>query len=183
MYRVRTLLIGGNGGQQVTTMYFNPIGGLTAADAAAAVGVFWSNCKAVISNGYTMTVDSEVASIDIATGEVTGVESVTGASHTGTVSGDLLPGATQGLLRWRTGIFIGGKEVRGRTFIPGPTEAHNSAGRPDANYRGTVVGSANAMMALNNADFLIYSRKHHEAIAPPAWSCWTEWAELRSRRS
>jgi len=182
VYRVRTSITGGQGGPYLSTLYFNVVGGLTAANANAAVGAFWLAVKGRVATGITMSTEAEVATIDIATGQVTGITAVTPVVNVGTAAGDTCPPATQGLLRWRTGTYIGGREIRGRTFLPGVTETDNVNGVPSASYISTVNAAAAAMIADANSDFMVYSRKNFDAAPGLSGSVWSQWAVLRSRR-
>lgn len=183
MWRVRTNITGGPGGPELTTMFFDVVGGLTAADANAAVGAFWDTVQDLVHNAYTMATESEVASVDIATGEITGLTPVTAITKPGTVSGQPLPPATQGLLRWRTGTFVAGREIRGRTFIPGPTEEHNLTGVPNSDYITVANNAAAALIAATGTELFVYSRTHRDSAPVVSGSCWNQWAVLRSRRS
>jgi hypothetical protein len=182
VYRVRTQIIGGAGGSELSTHYFSIIGGLTAANANAAVGAFWLALKPYISQTLTMRTEAEVVEVDPLTGNATGAVAVTPVSNVGTATGNLCPNAAQGLVRWRTGTFVGGKEIRGRTFIPGPTVTHLGAGVPTSTYINAVSAAAAALIADANSDFMIYSRKNAEQVPALTGSCWEQFAILRSRR-
>lgn len=182
MYRVRTQITGGQGGPYLSTMYFNVIGGLTAANANAAIGAFWLAVKGKVASGMVMATEAEVATIDIGTGEVTGLTPVTPVSNTGTAAGDTLPPASQGLLRFRTGTFVGGREIRGRLFIPGACEVDSTSGVPVAGYLTTLNSAASALIADANSELVIYSKAHRELGTVLSGSAWSQWAVLRSRR-
>lgn len=182
MWRVRTDITGGPGGAELATHYFDVVGGLTAADANAAVGAFWHTVRDLVHNAYTFSTESEVASVDIATGQVTGLTPVTAIVWAGTVSGQPLPPASQGLIRWRTGTFVGGREIRGRTFLPGPTEEHNLTGVPNSDYITVANNAAAALIAASGTELMTYSRKNSDAAPVVSGSCWNQWAVLRSRR-
>lgn len=183
MYRVRTTFSGGAGAPYLSTFYFNVIGGLTAANANAATGAFWTAVKPYIMSSTIYATDAEVAEIDIATGEVTGLVPVTPATGTGGATGDDLPTMTQGLVRWRTGTFVGGREVRGRTFLPSMGEVNSTTGVPIAAIKTAVNTAAAALIADANSDFVIYSKTHRDAVPVVSGSMWTQWAVLRSRRA
>lgn len=182
MYRVRTAITGGTGGPSLSTMYFSVIGGLTAQHAVAATGAFWTALRSGIRTGVVMTTEAEVATVDIATGLVTGLVPTTPVVVNGSSSAVALPWATQGLVRWRTGTFVGGREVRGRTFIPGMTTDNNAAGEPFSSWIGQANVAAAALIADANSDFMIYSRKNFDAVPAITGTHWAEWAVLRSRR-
>lgn len=183
MYRVRTAITGGQGGPSLSTLHFNVVGGLTAANAVAATATFWTALRTRISNQLTMTVESDVATIDIATGQVTGITATAGAVVTGNDAGDPAPWATQGLIRWRTGIYVGGREIRGRTFIPGVTDTSTPLGVPSAAYLTDLNAAAAALIANAVSDLEVYSPARREAAPAVLGQTWTNFASLRSRRT
>jgi len=182
VYRVRTNITGPAGAPWLSTMYFDVVGGLTAANANAAVGTFWTAIRAHIATGTSIATEAEVGDIDIATGELTGLFPVTPVVTTGSGATDALPFATQGLLRWRTGVFVGGREVRGRTFLPAPIEGDSVVGIPSATYISNINSAAATLLGSAVADLMIYSKKNRDAVPALSGSVWNKWAVLRSRR-
>lgn len=174
-------------------MFFDPEGAFGSAQGAIdAVDDFWNAMLATMAAAISYSVLPEVTTIDVSTGEATAVETGTGQTRTGYAAGDVLPPATQGLIRWTTGVFIGGRQIRGRTFIPAQLEANSSAAGAPA---GTLVtAAAAAITALNGSTevFCIYSRPQKnsagsiiragQAAAVNAGSLWDQFAVLRSRR-
>lgn len=182
MYRVTVLLSGtpvvGGGISQ----HYLDQGGGTAQQALDAVAGFWLDMAAAMSSAVTITTQPEVELVDTASGQVEGVTTVTPTQTTGQAAGDILPTATQGLIRWRTGAFVGGREVRGRTFLPGMLEANNIDGKPAGGTVG-ILNSA-ALSYVNDPDAIpvIYSRTHRVFREITGASMWSQWAQLRSRR-
>jgi hypothetical protein len=183
LYKVRTLWSGAAGGPGVTTMYFGTGGG-TAANAVAAVAAFWNQAKNTIDNAWNYATDSVVLTIDETTGEPTGADGVTPVSSAGTDSNDHLPSMTQGLIQLRTGVYVSGRELRGRIFIPGPTEDVNVAGKPKSDYKAAWLDAVEDQLINGlDVDFRVYSRAHGSASPVISASVWDEWAALRTRRS
>lgn len=182
LYRVRTDFAGGSGAAQVSTMFFSKAGGETAQDAASAVRALWQALHDVIYTGYTIKVEDQVFLIDQVSGEPTGIESVSTTAVTTTGASDPLPWATQGLMRWTTGTFIGGRQVRGRTFIPGTLESCNTLGVPNATYSSIVVPAIATFLGTTGVTPVIWSRKNHSGWPIINGDLWSKWAELRSRR-
>ena len=182
IYRVRTAITGGPGGDGLSTMWFDATGGLTAQNAANAVRTFWSSMANRTSNNLTYTVEPAVYTVDDATGLATGVTSTTTTAVPGTDANDEESWATQGLLEMRTGHFIGGREVRGRIFIPGPTSVSGSGGNPVAAYQTQLSAAGAALIADANSIWLAYSRKNATSVSVTVANSWTKWAVLRSRR-
>lgn len=166
IWQVRTAITGGSGAAQVSTMFFDQAAGLTAQGAADAVHAFWDTLKTKIVNSYTFDVEPVVEDIDTATGSPTGLTAVTVASVSGTLVGDPNPWATQGLVSWRTGVFLAGRE----------------AGVPQASYVAALNSAAATLATDPNSSLCIYSRKKRAIGVVSTGQAWTKWAILRSRR-
>lgn len=181
-FRVETVILGVAGTPYLSVMHFDGTGGTQAQAAADAVSTFWGGIQSAMSSTLTAEVQPEVVEFTLATGQPTGVHSVTGSSTTGSEAGEPLPWATQGLIRWRTGFFAGGREVRGRTFIPGPTENRSTAGRPDSAYQTDLQNAASALIGNAEANFGVYSPTKAAFASATASSVWGQWAVMTSRR-
>lgn len=183
IFKVRTLWSGGPGGAGVSTMYWSTSAG-TASQANDAMGAFWDAVASVIGGGWNAQTDSVVYEVDEADGQITGAVAVTPETTAYADGNDPLPGLTQGLLQLRTGVYVAGRELRGRLFIPGPTENENTAGRPKASYLSAVnTAATNELINALDAAPVVWSRAHGAFWPVVAATCWTEWAVLRSRRS
>jgi len=181
LYRVRTVFTGVQGSPWLSTMYFLGSGG-TEQQAATAVGVFWGAVDARMASNVAWATEAEVVTIDSTDGQPTAVTATTPSSGAGASGSTLLPIVTQGLLRWRTGFFIAGRELRGRTFIPGLTENDNDVGIPNGSITGTVDPIAATLIGSANAELVIFSRTHFDFAVVSSGTMWTSWAELKSRR-
>lgn len=181
LYRVRSSWSGGRGGGLLSTMYFDVLPG-SASDANAAVGAFWDDVKGFIANDLTVTTDAAVYLIDETNGQPTSIEAVTPIAVAGSQSAEPLPWANQVLLQWRTGLFSGGRELRGRTFIPGCTETGSTDGLPATGTLSAVNAAAATLIADANTELVIYSPTNGTAGEVIAGTCWNEFAVLRSRR-
>lgn len=177
--RVRTTWLGMLGSPYLSTMYFSGNDQTAADGAVAAVAAFWGDLQGRISNQLDWQTLPDVD--DIAPGGgLQGIFNVTPATGSGGAAGDPLPTANQGLIRWRTLNFTGGRNLRGRTFIPGPTEAFNDQG-PISTYISQLQTAADNLLG-SSATLMIWSRTYngfHEAVVG---SVWNRFAVLRSRR-
>ena len=182
MFRVKTSLVGGPGGDQLTTMFFRDDGVLTAQHAADAVRLFWNQVQPDISSAYTAHILSEVDRVDVATGQPTDAVNTTTLPVVMGDAGDPLPWQTQGLVEYTTGIYLAGRQVRGKTFIPGPTETRNTAGVPVASYITDGNSAISTLVGDVLSDFGVYSRKHRAFVTVTGGSTWPKWSVLRSRR-
>jgi hypothetical protein len=197
MLRVRTVFTGPAGTPWLSTMYFSSGGLQSDADAAVvSVGAFWNAVDAGMSSTVSWSTEPDVADIDLATGELETSWSTTPQTGSGASAGDMLPTLAQALVRWRTPGVVNGRRVRGRTFVPGVTEAFAAAGRPIAAYLTTLNTAAAALIADANSQFVIWSRPFEsdpdDPDDPPtragtqhvvsSGTAWSEFASMRSRR-
>lgn len=187
LYRVRTGIVGFGGGPFLSTNFFDAAAG-TATQAADAVRAFWAGLASLMTTGVLVQVEPEVAQLDTATGALTAILPVTEAVVTGTSSGDPLPAAAQALVRWGTGTFLNGRQLKGRTFIPTLTELANTNTRVNAAALSTIATQAQNLMTAANTDLVVW---HRPTVALPSsgsfglvttHSTWDDWAVLRSRR-
>lgn len=182
MQRVRAVWSGIQGSPFLSTFYFGTSGEELAQAAVDGVATFLSAVDAEVSNALSWTTEPEVAEMTEA-GQITAVHSTTAASGGGGQSSGLMSNATQGLIRLRTGVFAGGREIRGRLFVPGVTiSAGLTSGDTSAGYRAALQAAADALIAYSPAAWLVWSRTNAQAPVITSASVWTEFAVLRSRR-
>lgn len=181
LWKVRTLWTGGPGGGLITTHYFDQAGG-SAVAANAAVGAFWTAVKPFITSGLSYATEAQVYAVSSVTGEITGLTPVGVISGAGTNATEALPFATQALVQWRTGVFTSGREIRGRTFIPGMVETSNVAGVPGGTLPATFNTAATALISDPTSQLVIWSQTHLTAATVVTGTTWGQWAVLRSRR-
>lgn len=181
LWKVKTLFTGTQGGAGISTMYFDGTAG-TAAQANAAVGAFWTFVATSFHSSQAWTTDSGVESIDVSTGQILSLTGVTPVSGTGGSAADPLPWETQGLVQWRTGDFVAGRELRGRTFLPAMLETGNTGGLPTAGIIANSNSAAATLIASASADLVIYSLTHHVFAPVVTGVMWSQWAGLKSRR-
>lgn len=182
MYKVTTLFTGPEvAGGGINELYFADTAG-TAAQAHAAVRTFWTALGDHMRITVQWTVLGEVEEVDAASGSITGVTSTDQFASSGNSSGEPLPPATQGLIRWRTGFYFSGREIRGRTFIPGMLEGSSTNGAPASTALTTFNNAAAGLVGATNAELVVYSRTHGTAAPAISGTAWSKWAQLRSRR-
>lgn len=181
--RIRTTWTGAQGVPYLSTHYFTRVDSGSAAFAADAVAALWTGMEDYISNTLDWTVEGFAAVINDATGDLVGVDAVGGGnSGSGTQGSTTLPYATQGLLGLTTSNVVSGRILRGRCFIPGPTEEHSSEGVPTSGYISALSAAAGDMLASPDAELLIWSRAHGTSHPVTSYNPWAQWAVLRSRR-
>jgi hypothetical protein len=127
--RVRTVFSGPAGSPWLGTAYFDgDEGDLFAQDMVDAVGAFWGAVDFYLDNTVQWTTEPEVLQLDEFTGQALDVFATDPSTGTGSSSGEIAPTLLQGLVRWRTGSFMDGREVRGRWFVPGLGEQYLNDG-------------------------------------------------------
>lgn len=177
--RITTVWTGRPGLPGTTTLYFHE-DGVTTADQVDAVKAFWNSLKNNIVTGTNLAVDGVAEIVESDTGEIVGTDDTGhGGVIVGTDSADPLPPTVQGLIQWRSGVYVGGREIRGRTFIGCITETSNTAGVPNA---GTVAAWTGYATTLKAANLAVYSPTKHQWASVSSGSAWSQFAVLRSRR-
>lgn len=181
MYRVTQVATGVAGSPYYLTGYF------AAADSSAqqaadawrtAIGV----PVATFVAPYRYEAITEVATVNPGTGDTTGITAVTVAAITFTDADQPLPAATSLLLRWHTGVFTGGREIRGRTNIARLGELTSTLGVPNVATTTAWQTRANDLIADVNTTFVVWSPLHGLWETVQTGSPWGQWAVLRSRR-
>jgi len=181
MYRVKTEFTGLAGSPYLSQMYFQSALG-SAQGAVDDVGAFWGAIDAFCNSDLIWNTLADVELVESTTGQLVGVTQTTPANGSGGVATEVLPFATQGLIRWRTGVYVGGRELRGKTFIPGLTEASAAQGQMASATQNALDGAASALLSGSNSALCIFSRKHLTEALVATGSAWNQFAVLRSRR-
>jgi hypothetical protein len=187
IYRIRVAFTGVSGTPWVATHYFNEAAG-TAQAAANAVGVFWGTVDNQMNNLVNWATEADVALIDIPTGALTSVQSTTPQTGTGASATGKMALVAQGLLRWRTNSVVNGRNLRGRTFIPGLVTSVSNDGQVAVANQTSINGAGNALIADASSDLVIWHRPTESAPASgvagsaTVATMWTQFAELRTRR-
>lgn len=204
LLRVTTLLSGGwvAGGGVVTHHFI--AGSTTGAQATSAVFNFWNYNPGIFVSGTKFSVQAEVEQIDDATGDLLGVLSGTASSVTASGAGEGGPPATQGLIRWRTGVVEDSREIRGRTFLPAVPVSQIDDGRPIAGYISAATTMAGLLVSDASTTLAVWRRprpfrpqvgvkgdrwylpqqleRAGSSAAVVTYSLWDSFAVLRSRR-
>lgn len=182
MYRVRTVFTGVAGTPYYSNLYFAQEGG-TVAQARAAVNAFWEANKALITQNLKWIIENEVPVIDEVLGEVLSVESdVTSYQSQGTRTETPIPYSNQVLARLRTGAFAGGREIRGRIFIPGFTQISQDSDGVVVSAAAGIQTNLNALIASANAQLVVWAKSKGSYAVVNSGSVWNKFAVLRSRR-
>jgi len=183
--RVRTVFTGVTGSPWVSTINFGgpaQTGNQTDADAAvAAVGAFWGAVDGNMHTSVTWTTlpdvlflgDNGIAAASFATTPQVG---------TGATGGTPLPWATQALVRGLTSSFVGGRQVRGRIFVPGLTSTAVTSGAVATAVQTALTTAAGTLNAVTTPPWAIWSKINATVVPVSSVSVWSQFAVLRSRR-
>lgn len=184
MIRVRVVFAGVPGTPWLATHYFSGDGtGGEAQLAVDAVRDFWLAVDNFMVNTVSWSTESAVAVMTTSPGTVTGLISTTVRSGAGGTAATLLPGMTNWIVNWRTGSFSGGRELRGKTYVPGPTESDNDTnGVPSGGSRTAIQTAADTLHAVATPSLQVWSRKNGVSSGVIAASVPAKWGSLRSRR-
>lgn len=185
---IQTLWSGPGSADKRTIMYFEDTA--VFSTTRAAVAAFWEALEGNITADYTWVVAAEGRRLDTATGGLTGVENdptVYQGAGTGT-AGSQVADATQALIRWATGIIVGGRRLQGRTFIPGTPRANTQGGNLSSFAVVGISSTANTFISGLGTDnkLVVWHRPSTSSggVAHPVTqaSTWSELAVLRRRR-
>lgn len=154
---------------------------LSGAQARISAFQDWmSEIASITQNSTTIVLDPVVNLVDPVTGDVLGSTVTTGAQTTGSWGSSHAPAGVCMLARWRTGEYVGGREVRGRTFISGIGDEAAPNGAPAGTFVTAVQEAQDALLAAG--DLVIWSPTRGVAPLVSGGSPWNKFALMRSRR-
>jgi hypothetical protein len=193
--RVRTTLSGWNGGPGLMTFYYTFSGGTPtnaeATEAAARVRAFLQAMRSNFPAILTAQVSGAVDDVDAATGSlVGGATGTTPAAVTGGGTVSLNDPHSQALLGLQTSLVIGGRRVKGHTFL-GPLDSGVvSAGLlASTSASGILTAAASLTTLISTAIGLVVWHRPKgtphvggQAVPVTGFTCPTKLAVLRSRR-
>lgn len=182
LYRARVVSTGIAGTPYLSTFYFTESGN-TPSQVQAALVAYLDTLAPFVNDELDMSIEPYLDVLDDATGEMSGREAIAAYTKSGSALGEPLARATQGLIRLGTGNFVAGRELRGKIFVPGPTQTANNDGQTHADYRaGLEAAVAELMLEANGVVLRVWSKTHGISWAAEDASAWSEFAVLRSRR-
>lgn len=181
--RLATTWTGSAGSPYFTESYFNGAGDATHASACvSALWTLYGSLATYIDDNLVESISGDAEKIDVMTGQIIGMVPVTGAVNGGSATGDALPTLVQGLARFGTGVYVNGRALRGRMFLPGMMEANNTVdGRPAAGMTGTM-NTHFATYIASSANPCVYSKTHKVFADITSATLSSKWAFLKTRR-
>ena len=179
MRRVRTVFSGVAGSPYYSNLFFLN-SGVSLQTQIDAVAQFWNDMDLLITSDCTWTVEAQAAVIESTTGLLVDVEQGTAVNGAGGAAGASLPSATQLCINWHTGLFVSGRELRGKTFVPSLSTTVNSDGVPIASAISTAEAAGTALS--QGSDLIVFSRTHFAQEFVTGVAVMNQFAVLRSRR-
>ena len=179
--RFRTVFTGVAGAPWYNNLFFEggtPEGAAYGPDVAA----FWDACASQMVTAVSWVTEPTYTVIETDTGLITDIGDWAGDSGVGLLAGEALPWACQAVVNWRTNLYIAGRELRGKTFVPALMQNANNNGVLLAASQADIQAAADGLIAGSSGAFCVYSRTHlTEAIVESA-TVPTKIGVLRSRR-
>lgn len=179
---VKCTFSGGPSGDWLSQFHIDRLLGGGAQDSVDTVRDFWNALKDRMTNQLHIHVSGTVEVLDPISGAPTGLDNVTSRDITCTKDVDPLPWQTQGLIIWNTGTWVNHRQVRGRTFLPGFTEADSDNAQPNNDCMAAVNAAALVLADSSTAVPSIYSRKHSNTYPISGYTAPGRWAVIRTRR-
>lgn len=145
------------GGNPLTILYFDESGD-SVGDQRFLIKTWLDGLATQLSNQISYQVELEGRVINESDGTLVGYWSDTvPQTGNGDISEEPVADATQGLVRWGTANFVAGRNVRGRSFIPGVATTRLTSG----NLGTTAVSafaSASAALVTSASGLVVWSR-------------------------
>lgn len=150
MYRVITNWSGGKIGTGFTNMFFTA-GVSTQQACVDAVRAFFSSSYSVgagLPTGVVLSWPATVDTIEATNGELTDTVGVTAPAVVTGSDSSRYAAVAGACVSWRTGAFVGGRRVRGRTFlVPAGGQMLQADGTIDTTFIGFIQSAANTLIA------------------------------------
>jgi hypothetical protein len=179
-FRIQIRWTGLPGLPGISTFYFAQAVSPDPEVLADAVLGTMSGYVGLFDNELQFNYDTEVTTYSTPDTPVDVTNIAPGPTQTGTNTAESIPLASQGLIRWGTGIYVGARQVRGRTFIPGlASTAIGNDGQMNSSAQGQLTLMGNGLIALG---LQIASKKNNLFYDVASCSTWDQFAVLRTRR-
>jgi hypothetical protein len=161
-----------------TNFYFQAIDDFAPTDVKG----FFNILGPALPAGVTINIPNNGKTIDLATGQANGTwshgtaQTVTGTNTTQTLQASGL------VFNWHTGYYVGGRELRGKTFIvPICANIFNPNGTLVTSWKTNVANAAAALVAAT-AQPIVWSRARNTTASITSGAVPDKQVVLRSRR-
>jgi hypothetical protein len=160
--------------------------GLSVADQRQDWQDFLEACATTLDDGTSWNIRPVGRELNDVTGTLEDEwNEPTDQSGTGANSGDAVPDASQVLVRWNTSQIVGGRFLRGRTFLPGASTAAVDEGNVLPANVLAITTAANLLVAAAGGPGVWHRPVNGaggEFHVATSGQCWSEFAVLRQRR-
>lgn len=166
------------GGPGVSTFYTLT----TGTPPVAAFRTFFDSIKTMLPSVARIQVPSTGVTVDSATGQTNGAWSAGVSAVVAGTGAAAYSAPTGAIVNWRTGVWTGGREMRGKTFIvPLDNGNYQNDGTLLSASVTTLQTAAGALIA-SAPDMKVYSRHYGAVAAISSASVPDKCVVLRSRR-
>lgn len=162
--RIRVEWTGLQGGTGISTFYGQPI----TQGVWDAIGTFFTALKLLLPSTANINVQSSGDTIDEVTGKLVGSWLLVGAPTIIGSSTANYASAVGAAVQWNTGLVVGGKRIKGRTFIvPLTSTAFEANGTLSSLALNTLRTAAAALSASSNGALRIWRAPHTMSLKDP----------------
>lgn len=182
MLRIRVAWNVPGGSPGLSTFYFAGSNQTDATNCSSAVDTLLAAIEPYQDTETTYKVDPTCVAMDESSGAIIGAFGISGTTGAGNVVGESIPFACQALAQLRTNVYVNGREIRGRLFIPGLTESQVTNGVVSSAALSGLNAAFGALVADADADYVVWSRRNGQDSPVTAVTVWEQLAVLRSRR-
>lgn len=186
LYEIKTFWSAENSPGGESIMYFRD-GTATLDFLRASIDAMYSAVAVRFDNLTTWSVAQNGNIVDETTGTLVDEwSSGNDYSGNGSASGQPVPNGTQLLIRWNPQVIIGGRRLKGRTYVPGLASLAMDAGQVLAGVVSDFQAAADQFIDDCAGQFVTWRRPVNGAGGASASvitaSIWNEWAVQRRRR-
>lgn len=176
--KVQFAWTGGPGGPGVTTMY-------TQGDEAVLISrmkTFFDSFKAWIPQPIVVSYPTSGVTVDLATGQPNGTWTANPTAVTTMTGSGNYAAAAGAMINWHTGLYVAGRELRGKTFIVPLMPAFFDGGGRLSPANANAIATAAAAVIAPEGGLGAYSRKYGTYAPALSASVPAKSVVLRSRR-
>lgn len=179
--RVQVVTTGYNGSPGYNTFVTGESDPVEIAAWAVDVDTLWDELESVLANGTVWTRSGQIEVFNPSNGQTIGLVSGSPSSGIGTWGTAKAPGGTALLLQWRTGEYVNGREVRGRSFLSGIGDFGDTTGAVPTSIITDVQNAMDNYLSNTNGAS-VYSPTAGDTYAIASGNCWNKFGLIRSRR-
>lgn len=183
MMRLRWVWTGVAGTPWYTNLY---VAGDSLGEAQAQADLqqdFFTGFSFQLSSNITIALDPFVPVVDASDGQIQAGYTVnTPPAVTGQEGGDMLPRQANSLTTFSTGVYVGGRQIKGKCFLGGYTVASSDGdGHYDETRRNAVELQWQTYID-GGSTLVVWSKKNGASAAVTDATVAQQWATINSRR-